>query len=72
MPLLDEKFNSLNGNIFKVGSMISADPHLNVVSGGLWQLPGEPWRAVEAAAGAEWSTHSTIPQRVGTVEYDCH
>ena len=40
-------------------TLILTHPHLDVVSGGLWQLLVEPWRVVEGAT-------IPIPQRIGS------
>ena len=64
---------SINGSIFTADTFTAdtftcAHPHLNVVSGGLWQLLVEPRRRVEGAAAVQRTTTSTIPQRVIRVE----
>ena len=41
---------NLNEYVFIRTFFISAHPHLNVISGGLWQLLVEPWRIVKGAA----------------------
>ena len=61
--------NYLNGYVFISTIIVSAHSHLNVVCGGLWQLPVEPRRSVEAAACVQRLTTSTIPQRV--ISVDC-
>ena len=48
--LLHINLSHLNFYVFIVAFLIPAHPHLNVISGGLLQLPVEPWRVVEGAA----------------------
>ena len=61
--LLDIYSNTFNGHIFIAALFISAHPHLNVISGGLWQLLVEPRRIVEGAARVLCPTTSPIPLR---------
>ena len=62
--LLDVNLGDLYGDIFIGTTFISAHPLLNVVSGWLWQLLVEPWRAAESAACTLTSTTSPIPQSI--------
>jgi hypothetical protein len=48
--LLYVQVNGLDLHIFIPSIFISAHPHLNVISGGLWQLLIEPWRGIEGTA----------------------
>jgi hypothetical protein len=66
---LDIYFYCFNQNIFIYGMFVPAHSHLDVISGGLWQLLVEPWRVVEGAACALRTTASAIPQRIVIVKY---
>ncbi len=65
---LNVNLKSFYGNIFVKCTLISADPHLDVVSGGAWQLLVEPRRGVEGTASSLRPAASTVPQRVAAVE----
>ena len=67
--LSNKDINHLNDNVLITPLLISTHPHLNVVSGWVWQLLVEPWRSVEAAARAQRPTTISIPQRV--VDKEC-
>ena len=63
---LDVNLNSFNKYIFVVTRGFSAQPHLYVLSGGLWQVSVEPWRVVEGTAGVT-ATPLTIPNGVSQI-----
>ena len=62
--LLDIDLNQFDWSVLIRESLITTDPHLQVISGGLRQLFAEPWRVVEGAAGTSGSTAISIPERV--------
>ena len=64
--LLHINLSHLNLYVFIVTVLIPAHPHLNVISGGLLQLPVEPWRAVERAALSCISAAIHFPQSDST------
>jgi hypothetical protein len=53
----------LNCYIFIAPWFVRAYPHLNVISGVLWQLLVEPWRGIEGTAHVLIPTTFSIPQR---------
>ena len=59
--LLHIYLNDLNLYVLIATLLVSAHPHVNVLSGGPWQLPVEPWRVVEGAA-CVGITLSLLPQ----------
>ena len=59
--LLHIYLNDLNFYVLIGTWLVSAHPHVNVISGGPWQLPVEPWRVVEGAA-CVGITPSLLPQ----------
>ncbi len=65
---LDVYLYVADGYIFIDETFINAHPHLYVIGGGLWQLPVEPRRSVEGAAGTCRPTPSTIPQRIVSIK----
>jgi hypothetical protein len=66
---LDINFYCFNLYVFIASFLIPAHSHINIISGGPWQLLVEPWRVVEGAACVLRPTTSTIPQRVTIIDY---
>ena len=64
--LLHINLSHLNLYVFIVMVLIPAHPHLNVISGGLLQLPVEPWRAVKRSALSCISAAIHFPQSDST------
>ena len=62
--LLNINLNLINHDIFIIANVISAQPHLYILSGAGWQVPAEPGRVVEAA---KWETATPLPIPQGVV-----
>ena len=58
---LDVNFSQFYDNVFFSEVCTSANSHLDIISGGPWQLPVEPRRSVEGAALISEATTSSIP-----------
>ncbi len=57
-----------NSNIFIKTSLIFTYSHLDVISGGLWQLLVEPWMIFQGTTCVQRPTISSIPQRIITIK----
>ena len=68
MLLLRVDLQCLHCDVFITSTLISTQPHLNVISGGRRQLFQEPRRRVPGAAGVVLTTPFSIPERIGWIE----
>ena len=66
--LLHVQFKYFKVNIFIIGILVSAKPHLDVVTGWRRDLFPEPWWRVDVTAGVVLPTSSTIPERIVSIE----